>query len=198
MSDNQKNTRYALIEPFLGIAPEIDKTAYLAATAAIIGAVRIGAEASVWHQVTLRGDANYITIGAGTNIQDNVCVHIDSAQYPTRIGSRVTIGHSAIIHACHLEDSCFIGMGAIIMDGAVIERHAMVAAGALITPGKRVPTGTLWAGVPAKEMRKLTDNEIAMIETSADRYIELGRAARLGKAGGPFTLFTPRPLPPIS
>ena len=176
--------------------PEIDDTAYLASTSAIMGAVRIGADVSVWHQVTLRGDANYITVGAGTNIQDNSCVHIDSARHPTIIGKRVTIGHNAVIHACTLEDACFVGMGAIIMDGAVVESHAMVAAGAMVTPGKRVPSGELWAGSPAKFMRHLSAEEQQLIEVSADRYIELGRAARLGKDGGPYALFTPRPLPP--
>lgn len=185
-----------LIEPFLGLSPDIDDTAYLAHSAAIMGAVRIGADSSIWHNVTLRGDANYITIGRGTNIQDNSCVHIDSAKHPTIIGNDVTIGHSAVIHACTLQDTCFVGMGAIIMDGAIVESHAMVAAGALVTPGKIVPSGSLWAGSPAKEMRKLTEAEIEMIKTSAERYIELGRAARLGAEGGPYTLFTPRPLPP--
>ena len=192
----QGQLKSAHIENFMGLMPEIDQTAYLASSAALIGAVRVGADSSIWHQVTLRGDANYILVGAGTNIQDNSCVHIDSAQYPTLIGSRVTIGHSAVIHACTLHDSSFVGMGAIIMDGAVVESHAMVAAGALVTPGKRVPSGSLWAGSPAKEMRRLSDAEIDMIETSADRYIEMGRAAKLGVEGGPYKLFTPRALPP--
>lgn len=196
MTNHQKDHTKPYIEDFMGMTPELDETAYIANSAALIGAVRVGADTSIWHQVTLRGDANYILIGDGTNIQDNTCVHIDSARYPTLIGNRVTIGHSAIIHACELQDSCFIGMGAIIMDGAVVESHAMVAAGALVTPGKRVPSGALWAGSPAKEMRKLTDAEIEMIDTSAERYVELGRAARLGHDGGPYTLFSPRPLPP--
>lgn len=196
MTNHQKDHTKPYIEDFMGMTPELDDTAYIANSAALIGAVRVGADTSIWHQVTLRGDANYILIGDGTNIQDNTCVHIDSARYPTLIGNRVTIGHSAIIHACELQDSCFIGMGAIIMDGAVVESHAMVAAGALVTPGKRVPSGALWAGSPAKEMRKLTEAEIEMIDTSAERYVELGRAARLGHDGGPYTLFSPRPLPP--
>ena len=184
-----------LIEAFLGFYPEIDETAYIAGSAVISGAVRIGPDASIWHNVTLRGDGNYITIGAGTNIQDNSCVHIDSAIYPTIIGNHVTIGHSAIIHACELQDSCFVGMGAIIMDGAVIEEKAMVAAGAMVTPKKRVPSGELWAGRPAKKMRDLTEDEIENLTVSALRYIEFGRAHRLGEDGGPFSYFTARPLP---
>ena len=192
------NSTGPLIEAFMGLAPEIDDTAFIAASAVVSGAVRIGADCSIWHNVTLRGDANYITIGAGTNIQDNSCVHIDSAIYPTIIGQNVTIGHSAIIHACTLGDASFVGMGAIVMDGAIIESGAMVAAGAMVTPGKIVPSGELWAGRPAKKMRDLSENEKQGLHLSAGRYIEFGRAYRLGEAGGPYHHFTPRPLPPRS
>ena len=184
-----------LIESFMGLSPEIDETAFIAGSAVVSGAVRIGADCSIWHNVTLRGDANYITIGSGTNIQDNSCVHIDSARYPTIIGENVTIGHSAIIHACTLQDNSFVGMGAIVMDGAIVESGAMVAAGAMVTAGKIVPSGELWAGRPAKKMRTLSPNEIEEITISAARYVEFGRAYRLGEAGGPYELFTPRPLP---
>ena len=182
------------IEPYLGLIPEIDETAYIARSAVLMGAVRIGADVSVWHNVTLRGDANYIIVGAGSNIQDNSVVHIDSYQHPTLIGARVTIGHSAIIHACTLEDDSFVGMGAIVMDGARVESGAMVAAGALIAPGKLVKSGELWAGNPGRKMRDLRDSEKQMIEQSAASYIEFGRAARLGEAGGPYG-FTLKPLP---
>ena len=191
--DSSQNT--PLIESFMGLSPEIDETAFIAGSAVVSGAVRIGADCSIWHNVTLRGDANYITIGAGTNIQDNSCVHIDSARYPTIIGENVTIGHSAIIHACTLQDNSFVGMGAIVMDGAIVESGAMVAAGAMVTAGKIVPSGELWAGRPAKKMRTLSPNEIEEITISAARYVEFGRAYRLGEAGGPYELFTPRPLP---
>ena len=191
--DSSQNAPF--IESFMGLSPEIDKTAFIAGSAVVSGAVRIGADCSIWHNVTLRGDANYITIGSGTNIQDNSCVHIDSARYPTIIGKDVTIGHSAIIHACNLQDKSFVGMGAIVMDGAVVESGAMVAAGAMVTPGKIVPSGELWAGRPAKKMRSLSSQEIDEITISAARYVEFGRAYRLGEAGGPYELFTPRPLP---
>ena len=191
--DSSQNT--PLIESFMGLSPEIDETAFIAGSAVVSGAVRIGADCSIWHNVTLRGDANYITIGAGTNIQDNSCVHIDSARYPTIIGENVTIGHSAIIHACTLQDNSFVGMGAIVMDGAIVESGAMVAAGAMVTPGKIVPSGELWAGRPAKKMRELSSDEVKEITKSATRYVEFGRAYRLGEADGPYKLFTPRPLP---
>ena len=98
------------ISAFLNHQPEIDETAFIAPTAAVIGAVRIGAGSSIWYQVTLRGDNNFITIGTGTNIQDNSCVHISSCDFPTIIGDYVSIGHSALVHACRLEDHSFVGM----------------------------------------------------------------------------------------
>lgn len=191
------DTRQPYIAPFLDLVPEIDDTAFIAATAAVIGAVRIGANASIWHQVTLRGDNNYILVGANTNIQDNCCVHIDSRKYPTIIGTDVTIGHSAIIHACEIGDGGFVGMGAIVMDGAVIEPGGMLAAGAMLTPGKRVPSGELWAGRPAKKMRDLTEDEKIFNQRSAAHYVEVARAHRLGAAGAPFGHdMNVRPLPP--
>jgi len=189
--------RQAYIAPFLDLVPEIDPSVFVAATAAIIGAVRIGANSSVWHQVTLRGDNNYILIGQNTNIQDNCCVHIDSRHYPTIIGNDVTIGHSAIIHACEIGDGGFVGMGAIVMDGAVIEPGGMLAAGAMLTPGKRIPSGELWAGRPATKMRDLSDAERTFNAHSAAHYVEVARAHRLGLNGAPFGHgMKTRPLPP--
>jgi carbonic anhydrase/acetyltransferase-like protein (isoleucine patch superfamily) len=118
--------RNAYIAPFLDHHPEIDDSAYIAQTAAVVGAVRIGKNSTIWHQVTLRGDNNFITIGEGTNIQDNSCVHINSRDYPTIIGNHVNIGHCALVHACHLHDHAFVGMGSIVMDGAVIESDSML------------------------------------------------------------------------
>jgi len=194
-SDHNSFAQHKFIEPFLGQTPNINETAFIAKSAAIIGAVKIGEDCSIWHHTTIRGDANYVIIGKGTNLQDNSVVHIDSARFPTIIGDFVTIGHSAIIHACTLENHSFIGMGAIIMDGAVVESYSMVAAGALVTPGKNVPRGELWAGSPAKKMRDLTTDEFKMIETSAGRYIEVGRAAKSGNIADPPTRFSVKPIP---
>ena len=201
MTDNSDNrgdsSRKPYIAPFLDLVPEIEDTVFVAATAAIMGAVRIGAHSSIWHQVTVRGDNNYILIGTNTNIQDNSCVHIDSRRYPTVIGNDVTIGHSAIIHACEIGDGGFVGMGAIVMDGAVIEPGGMLAAGAMLTPGKRIPSGELWAGRPAKKMRNLSDDEKLFNQKSAVHYVEVARAHRLGTAGAPFAAhMKTRPLPP--
>lgn len=162
----------ATILPFRGISPDIDKSAFIAATATITGDVKIGKNSSVWYGCTIRGDVNKVRIGAGTNIQDGSVVHV-SSQFETKIGDNITIGHMALIHACTLEDGCFIGMKACIMDGAVVEKGAMLAAGALLTPGKRIPAGELWAGSPAKFVRKIGEKEIAMIEYTAPHYAKL-------------------------
>ena len=184
------------IAAFLDHSPEIDDHAFIAPTAAVIGAVRIGAGSSIWYQVTVRGDNNYITIGTGTNIQDNSCIHISSREFPTIIGNYVSVGHSALVHACTLEDHSFVGMGAIVMDGAVIERDAMLAAGALLTPGKRIPSGELWAGRPATKMRRLTPQDIAYNRSIAQHYIEVGRAHKQGIDGAPYQDMHSHPLPP--
>ena len=184
------------IAPFLGHYPEIDASAYIAETVAIVGAVRISSDSSIWHQVTLRGDNNFITVGEGTNIQDNSCVHISSRDYPTIIGNYVNIGHCALVHACHLHDHAFVGMGSIVMDGAIIETDGMLAAGSLLTARKNIPAGELWAGRPARKMRDLTTAEIAGNRHIAQHYIEVGRAHRLGAAGGHFVNMQTHPLPP--
>ena len=190
------HVRRAYIAAFMDLVPEIDSTAFIAPTAAVIGAVRIGANSSVWHQVTMRGDNNYITVGENTNIQDNSCVHIDSVKLPTIIGSNVTIGHSAIIHACTIEDRGFVGMGSIVMDGAVIESGGMLAAGAMLTPGKVIPAREIWAGRPAQKMRDMSDDDFANITRAARHYVEVARAHRLGAGGAPFDDMHWRQLPP--
>ena len=184
------------VAPFLGHYPEIDTSTYIAETAAIVGAVRISSNSSIWHQVTLRGDNNFITVGEGTNIQDNSCVHISSHDYPTIIGNYVNIGHCALVHACHLHDHAFVGMGSIVMDGSIIETDGMLAAGSLLTARKHIPAGELWAGRPARKMRDLSADEIADNRRIAQHYIEVGRAHRLGAEGGPFVNMRTHPLPP--
>jgi len=184
------------IAAFLDHVPEIDNRAFIAPTAAVVGAVRIGANSSICYQVTVFGDNNYIIIGTGTNIQDNSCIHISSREFPTIIGNYVSVGHSALVHACTLEDHSFVGMGAIVMDGAVIESDAMLAAGAMLTPGKRIPSGELWAGRPARKMRMLTPQDIADNRRIARHYIEVGRAHKYGTDGAPFHDMHSHPLPP--
>jgi carbonic anhydrase/acetyltransferase-like protein (isoleucine patch superfamily) len=155
--------------------PKIHPTAFIAAGAVIIGDVEIGANANVWFGCVIRGDVQSIRIGEGTNVQDGTVIHVTRGDGPTVIGKGITIGHSALLHACTLEDYCFIGMHATVMDKAVVESGAMVAAAALVTPNKRVLKGQIWGGNPAKFMRELTEKEAAYIKISEENYIRLAK-----------------------
>ncbi|MDA1090090.1 MAG: gamma carbonic anhydrase family protein [Proteobacteria bacterium] len=163
------------ILPFKGALPSIDPSVFLAPTATVIGDVEIGAESNIWFGCLVRGDMNIIRIGKRVNIQDLTVVHVDSQKYGTFIGDSVTIGHSAVIHACTLEDRSFVGMQACVMDGAVVETGAMVAAGALVPPGKRVLAGQLWAGTPARYVRDCGDQENQMIDRVPPEYWEMAQ-----------------------
>lgn len=167
-----------IILPFEGKMPVIHPDAWIAQGAVIIGDVVIGAHTNVWFGCVIRGDVNSIRIGERTNIQDGTVVHVTRKTGPTTIGSGITIGHSALIHAATLEDDCFVGMHATIMDMAVVESGAMVAAGALVAPNKRVPTGELWAGNPAKLFRPMKQSEIDYIPESAKHYVALSQKYR--------------------
>ena len=165
------------------ILPRIAADAFIASTAVVIGAVEIGPESSIWFGCVLRGDSNTISVGARTNIQDGTIIHVNheregAAGTRTVIGSDVTVGHMALLHACTIEDRAFIGMKACIMDGVVVESGGMVAAGALVTPGKRVRKGELWAGSPAKLMRPLSDKEMAYFAYSAKHYCDVPASYR--------------------
>jgi gamma-carbonic anhydrase len=153
--------------------PKLAPGVFVADTARVIGNVEIGARASIWFGVVVRGDVHEIRIGAETNIQDGAIVHCTRQRWGTYIGAGVTIGHAAVLHGCTIEDGAFVGMKACVMDGAVIETGAMVAAGALVTPGKRVKSGELWAGSPAKLLRPVAPEEAADIPASAKRYAAL-------------------------
>jgi len=158
-----------------GIAPRISEKAFIAPGAAVIGDVEIGEDSGVWFGCVVRGDVNYVRIGKRTNIQDGTVIHVTRKTGPTIIGSNITIGHAALLHACTLEDGCFIGMRATLMDGVVVESGAQIAAGALVTPNKRVPKGQLWAGSPAKYFRDLTEEEQRFIPISAENYVKHAR-----------------------
>ncbi len=171
-----------LILPWKGRLPVIHPTAYVAPNATIIGDVEIGPEASIWFGVVIRGDVHEIRIGARTNVQDLTMVHATQGRAGTYIGDDVTIGHGAVLHACVLEARCFVGMGAVVLDEAVVESEAMVAAGAVVTPAKRVPTGELWAGNPAKLMRPLKSGEREGLLASATRYVGYARGYQAAPA----------------
>ena len=169
---------------FGGKAPLIDPSAFVAPGAKLIGDVEIGAEASVWYNCVLRGDVNRIRIGARTNIQDGTVLHVDSPRpghetgYPTIIGEEVLIGHLAMVHGCILRDRAFVGLGAIVMDGCEIESDAMLAAGAMLTPGRKIPTGQLWAGRPAKYVRDLTAADLEGMRAGVAHYVMLAKLHR--------------------
>ena len=163
---------------FGGIAPTIDPTAFVAPGARVIGDVHLGAGASLWYNVVVRGDVNHIRIGARTNIQDGSVVHVSTNTHPTLIGEDVLIGHMAMVHGCILHDRAFVGFGAVVMDGCVIESDGMLAAGAMLTPGKRIPSGQLWSGRPAKFMRELSPQEMAQNQKGVAAYVEMAKAHR--------------------
>lgn len=168
----------AIILPYKGKTPQISPEAYIADNAVIIGDVVIGPQASVWFNCVLRGDVHYIKVGARTNIQDGTIIHVSRNDGPTIIGSGITIGHKALLHACILEDDCFIGMGAQVLDNAIVQTGGMVAAGALVTFGKKIPKGEIWAGSPAKFFRPLSLQEQEHIGISANNYVELAAVYR--------------------
>lgn len=163
------------ILPYKGIMPTIHPSAFIAPGAVVIGDVHIGAQTNVWFGCVIRGDVNTIRIGERTNIQDGSVVHVTRGTGPTKIGSGITIGHMALLHACTLEDDCFVGMHATVMDGALVESGGMVGAHALVAPGKRIPTGQIWAGSPARFFREMTQAEKDFIPVSAQNYVELAK-----------------------
>lgn len=159
------------VRPFRGKHPEIDPSAYVADGAQVIGDVTLGPHASVWFNAVLRGDADRIEIGAGSNIQDGAVVHADPG-FPCRVGRDVVVGHGAILHGCEISDECLIGMGAIILNGARLGPGCVVAAGALVPEGKEFPPRSLLMGVPATVKRSVTDEDLAATRAGAAHYRE--------------------------
>ena len=158
------------LERFLRQPPTLGRGVYLAGTAVVVGDVTIGDHASVWYNAVLRGDINFIRVGHHTNIQDNAVVHL-ADDYPAIIGNYVTIGHSAIIHACVVGDETLIGMGATILDGAEIGAQCLIGAHALVTQGMEIPAGSLVMGSPARVKRALTPDERANLKSWAEKYV---------------------------
>jgi carbonic anhydrase/acetyltransferase-like protein (isoleucine patch superfamily) len=160
---------------YQGMTPKLGRDVYVAPNAVVIGDVVLGDRSSIWFNCLIRGDGNYIRIGAESNIQDGTIIHISTNNGPTIIGERVTVGHGAIIHACTIEDDTMIGIGAIVLDKAVVERGAVVAAGAVVPPGKVVKAGQMWSGVPATFTRPTKQSEIEFIARNAEHYVELAQ-----------------------
>ncbi len=159
--------------PFEGKQPVVDPEAWVAPTAAVIGDVTIGPRSNIWYHCVLRGDTNFIRIGAGSNIQDGTIIHVNAGKQATSIGDDVTVGHAAIIHACTLMNRAFVGMGATVLDDAVIEEGGVLAAGSVLPPGKRIAALELWMGNPAKPVRLLTLEQRAGFDRTAPHYVEL-------------------------
>ena len=161
-----------MIAPFLDLAPQYDDSNFIAPSADVIGDVVLGAGTSIWFNVTIRGDVNWIRIGAASNVQDNSVIHVTNRTAPTRIGDRVTVGHGAIVHGCTIEDEVLIGMGAVLLDHCVIGTQSIVGARALVTGGTEVPPRSLVLGSPARVVRSLTEEEVASIGVYSDNYLK--------------------------
>lgn len=162
------------IEPFCDIWPTVPDSAFVAASADLIGKVTLGEESSVWHHATLRGDINEITIGPRSNVQDNVVIHL-ADDFGCHVGELVTVGHSAILHACTVEDEVLVGMGACVLDGSVIGARSIIGANALITGGSVIPEGSLVLGSPAKVVKTLDRKEQEGIKKWAEKYVRNSR-----------------------
>lgn len=175
-----------MLRPFNGTSPTLERGAWVDETAVLVGAVRLGADVSVWPTCVLRGDVNRIEVGARSNIQDATVVHVTHdgpytpGGIPTLVGEDVTIGHRAVIHACTVGNRVLVGMGAVIMDGAVIEDDVIVGGGSLVAPGKRLLSGRLYVGSPARAVRELTARERQQLVYSARHYVRLKQRHEAG------------------
>jgi len=167
------------LRSYCGHTPKLGNRVLIDPSAVVLGDVELGDDVSIWPAAIVRGDMHSIRIGARTSVQDGSVLHITHASdfnpggWPLTIGAEVTIGHNATLHGCTLGDRILVGMGAIVMDGAVVESDVVIAAGALITPKKHLESGFLYAGSPAKQVRKLSEKEMAFFSYSADNYVRL-------------------------
>jgi carbonic anhydrase/acetyltransferase-like protein (isoleucine patch superfamily) len=162
-----------MIKPFNSITPRVHPTAFVADDAIVIGDVELGEDASVWFGAIVRGDVNFIRIGARTNIQDATVIHVSSKTHSTILEDEITVGHRVTLHGCYVETGCLIGIGAILLDGVRVGRNSLVAAGSLLTPNTVIPPNSLVMGSPAKVRRELTAEELAKLKGSWQTYVEL-------------------------
>lgn len=162
-----------MIKSFQNLQPKIHDSVFVAENAAIIGDVEIGADSSVWFGSVLRGDVNFIRIGARVNVQDNSVIHVSSKTHPTILEDEITLGHRVTLHGCYVETGCLVGIGAIILDGVRVGRDSLVAAGSLITPNTEIPPRSLVLGSPAKIKRELSDAETEDLKKFWQNYVAL-------------------------
>jgi carbonic anhydrase/acetyltransferase-like protein (isoleucine patch superfamily) len=160
-----------VILPVKDKSPVWGDNCFIAPNATIVGDVQLGNNCSVWFNAVVRGDVNYITIGHDSNIQDGAVIHATYQKAATTIGNRVNVGHNAIVHGCTLEDNILVGMGAIVMDNAVVEPYCIIAAGAVVLENTRCETGYLYAGIPAKKIKPITEEQRALLDKLPDNYI---------------------------
>lgn len=169
---HNKIQNMALIKSVRGIAPQFGKNIYLAENATVVGEVIMGDDCTVWFNAVVRGDVHFIRTGNKVNIQDGAVVHCTYQKAPTIIGNNVSIGHNAIVHGCTLEDNVLVGMGAIVMDHAYIEKNSIIAAGAVVLENTRVKSGTIYAGVPAKQVKEVSPEQMKnIVERIANNYV---------------------------
>jgi carbonic anhydrase/acetyltransferase-like protein (isoleucine patch superfamily) len=162
----------AIVRSFEDSSPVIAESAWLAPGSVVVGDVEIGADASIWYGVVLRGDVHHIRVGPRTNIQDGAIVHVTAGRFGAYIGEEVTVGHRAVVHGCRVGDGALIGIGAIVLDGATVGAGALVAAGAVVPPGAEVPEGVLVVGTPARVVRPLRDEERRLQRERTLAYVE--------------------------
>ena len=162
----------ALILPVNGVSPRFDETCFIAENATLIGDIEMGEACSVWFQAVVRGDVNFIKMGNKVNVQDGAIVHCTYKKCGTTIGNNVSIGHRAIVHGCTIHDQVLVGMGAIVMDEAVVESNVLIAAGAVVTERMHLKSGWIYAGIPAKPIKPLTEATFKdQIERIANNYV---------------------------
>lgn len=167
------------IRKFKDCMPKIGHKTFIDPSSLVLGDVVIGDDSSIWPMAVLRGDVNSIRIGNRTSIQDGTVCHVthdgpfDPGGFDLVVGDNVTVGHKAILHGCHIEDNCLIGMGAVVMDGAIIREHVIIGANSLVPPGRELEGGYLWVGSPARKIRKLTEEELGFFEYSANNYVKI-------------------------
>jgi carbonic anhydrase/acetyltransferase-like protein (isoleucine patch superfamily) len=158
-----------------GVRPTIGEGVFVAPNAVVVGDVHLGDGSSVWFGTTIRGDVFPIRIGARTNVQDGAVVHVTGGKAKTTVGDDVTIGHMVLLHGCTIGSVCLIGMGSVVLDGAIVEDHCVIGAGSLVAPGKRIPSGSLAMGRPAKVVRKLTEEDRALVKEAGRLYEQYAR-----------------------
>ena len=162
-----------IIKSVNGKHPQIPKDCFIAENATILGEVSLGKDCSIWYNAVIRGDVHYIKIGNKVNIQDGAVIHATYQKSPTTIGNNVSIGHNAIVHGCTIQDNVLVGMGAIIMDDCIVESNAIIAAGAVVTKNTVVASGSIYAGVPAKKVKDISQELISgEIDRIANNYLE--------------------------